>query len=200
MLRLQGRSLRRNADYHRLHEKYRNPEANCPPWLRRLFADNESWRAFVKLRDDAFYYYIEQAALQSRKRRNKSRAVAQLRRLGGKLARLKKRLGRESELADVESQIRNLRWLLKLHRQPPDFSLAQYHWHRAMVTVYESILAVKDARRLSGSLLSSLCKWLSIPEIGLNCTRDTIKAARKRFVMEKRSGRSYLVYTRISRR
>src|SRR5713101_672706 len=78
-------------------------------------------------------------------------------------------------------------------------SSGQYWWHRAMVVAYESLCGARDVQRLSSPLIRQLCQWLSIPEIGLRCTRDTIKAARRRFTQEQRNGSSYLVHTATPR-
>jgi hypothetical protein len=39
-----------------------------------------------------------------------------------------------------------------------------------------------------------MCEWLSFPEIGVYCTRNTIKSARLYFSIERRNGYSYRVY------
>src|SRR5262249_22506375 len=77
---------------------------------------------------------------------------------------------------------------------------AKYLWHRAMVLAYVSLRSLDDQRRLRVRDIKALCKWLSIPEIGVLCTRDTIKAARRRFVWESHcNGRRYRVYTATPR-
>jgi hypothetical protein len=199
MLRLGGKRLRRNADFHRLRAKYRGQPA-IPTWLRRLFPDEEVLREFARLRDLAFHEYIEQAALLARRRRGRARVLAELQSLGGQLARLHGHPRRGDAAEAVETRMRILQHRLRLWRRlPPNMHQAQYYWHHAMVVIYEALRTARAVNRLPGSLVSNLCGWLSIPEIGLRCTRDTIKAAGRRFVIETVNEHRYRVYKATSR-
>ena len=102
MLRLKGKSLRRNADFHRLHKKYRDPESANPPWLRQLVPDEKALRELADFRDMAFHEYIEQAALQARRRRARPWLLTRLRSLGGQLARLSEHPGHEDASLRLE--------------------------------------------------------------------------------------------------
>ncbi len=180
-----------------LHSKYRNAsESDCPPWLWLLPERQE----ITDLRKRAFHYFIEEAALRNRIDKDRPRLIAELRSLGGQLARFRGRPGYEDEVKAASSELRKLRSVAAVRRRrSPNWYEAQYPWHRAMVLAYISLRSVED-RRLRVREIETLCKWLSIPEIGVWCTRDTIKAARRRFVWETHSnGRRYRVYTATPR-
>ena len=42
--------------------------------------------------------------------------------------------------------------------------------------------------------IRGMCEWLSFSEIGICCSRDTIKAARRHFRIDRRNGRQYRTY------
>src|SRR5262245_8064019 len=73
--------------------------------------------------------------------------------------------------------------------------LAQSYWHEAMVLVVTWARSALNVSRLPAAVTSNIYRWLSIPEIGLCCTPDTIKAAQQRVTSESRSGQKYRLYT-----
>src|SRR3989442_11369232 len=144
MLRLGGRRLRRNADFHRLHQKYPNPEAATTQWLLKVLPEKEARDVLASYRDEALYYYVEQAALLMRIRRSRKKIRTQLRSLGGRLARLKAKAGNDSEITKIEFEIRSLRNRIELGKRQPDLLFAQWRWHFAMVMTYHCLLSKKD--------------------------------------------------------
>jgi hypothetical protein len=121
---------------------------------------------------------------------NKREIVAQLQALGGKKARLHAQSIREkngylfgSRLYQsgilswkIEKEIRSLKALLKIYESNHLLDVEQSYWHYLMVVCYTCLPAygLTSKRR---SYIRPLCNWLSMPEIGLRCTPNTIKAA-----------------------
>jgi hypothetical protein len=189
-----------DVDSGALHSKYRHPSgSDYPSWWWQL--PERDRREITDLRHRAFHYFIEEAALQNRREKDRPRLIAELRSLGGQLARFRERLGHEDKVRAASSGLRKLRSRAALwRRRSVNWYEAQYAWHRAMVLAYISLRSSEDQPRLRVRDIKTLCKWLSIPEIGVWCTRDTIKAARRRFVWETHSnGRKYRVYAATPR-
>ena len=181
-------SVRRRADFERLRRKYLGHESANPDWLRKWLPEDEARRDLVDLRYQAFYDYIDLAALMARLRRNRPRVVTELRSLGGRRGRHRGSVHEER----INSQIAIQQWRLKRGRRLPDMLWAQFCWHLGMVLTYWVLRSKRDRTRLPGPVLARICQWFSIPEIGLLCTPNTIKGAHRYFVREQ-DGR--LLYT-----
>jgi hypothetical protein len=178
-----------------------NP-AGCYDWLEERFPreQDRKWKdEVIDLSRDALHFFKEAAVLGARSHDKEDRV--RLLALGGRLTRAKALPGLEAEREKILSEIealkekrRRLRW----HAQESGRS-GQYFWHRAIVLVH-AILPQVTRRRRSRDI-DELCKRLSIPELGIRCTRDTIKAARRRFYVNRRCDLatreefSQLVYT-----
>jgi hypothetical protein len=189
-----------NVDSGTLHSKYRRPsESDYPSWLWLL--PERDRQEITDLRKRAFHHLIEEAALLNRREKDRPRLIAELRSFGGQLARFRERPGHGDKVSAALGGLRKWRSrAARWRRRSLNWYDAQYAWHRAMVLAYVSLRSAEDRRRLRVSDLKALCKWLSIPEVGVRCTRDTIKAARRRFVWETHSnGRRYRVYTATPR-
>lgn len=122
--------------------------------------------------------------------------MGELRILGGRLARLKKQAAAGSEIAQVESEIqiqRSRRPSAKVKAQEL-LELSQYRWHTVMFVVTEYLRSPGRYARLPSAIIHGLCDWLSFPEIGILCTRHTIKAVGRHFSIARRNGKSYRVY------
>lgn len=124
------------------------------------------------------------------------RNVGELQTLGGRLAQLKKQAAAGSEIAQVEAEIQFKRW-----RRPSAkvkvkelLELSQYHWHTVMFTATEYLRSPGRYALLPSAVIHGLCDWLSFPEVGIRCTVDTIKTARRHFYIERRKEISYRVY------
>lgn len=125
---------------------------------------------------------------------NQREITRRLRSLGGRKARLRRQA---TELAEkrgallgarhyqfgfeswkIEREMRSLKALSKIYGSNPRLDVEQQYWHHLQVLLHQSLPAegtMNERRRY----VRYLCKWLSVPEIDLNCTPDTIKAARK---------------------
>ncbi len=184
--------------FQRLSAKYTSPEASCPDWLGRYFPDKNVQQGLISVRRDAVYYYIEAAKLQMRTTTgwHAKRNVAELRVLGGRLARLRNRPGREPHIAQLESEIRARRWRpVVARRQFEDLlQYAQYRWRTAMFEVTEYLKAPGRSTPLPSCVIRGLCDWLSFPEIGIRCTPEAIRAIRRHFYIERSNDKSYRVY------
>jgi len=121
--------------------------------------------------------------------------LTELQSLGGQLARTRRR-GDANAIEEIETRLLVARHRRRPSRQPPaNMFLAQSYWHQAMALVVTSARSALDVRRLPASITSKIHSWLSIPEIGLRCTPDTIKAAQQRVTTESRNGQKYRLYT-----
>ncbi len=173
----------------------------CPSWLLKFFP-KEVVLELVYLRHVALYYFIEAAKLRTRTQSgwHGRRTAGDLRILGGRLARLKGQPRRESEIAELESQIRALQCRREVSRRSYENILneAQYHWHMAIYMVCEYC---QHSKRLPSNVISYLCKWFSFPELGIWCTRDTIKAVRRHFYIDPsgRAARPIYSYSELPR-
>src|SRR5574341_1063057 len=100
--------------FHKLHAKYDSGEALAPPWLRVF--PNEVREEIIQLRKEAFYYFIERAALRVRTRHSQANRRKELQALGGQWARLKGMPGREEESQEIEGRIKSLRRACRIAR------------------------------------------------------------------------------------
>jgi hypothetical protein len=182
--------------FQKLFAKYQ--KGNCPDWLRDAFPNDEVRRELLYLREEALYYAIEAAKLEVRTSRgwHHKRNVGDLQTLGGRLARLKKQASAESEIEQVESEIRDQRSRRPRARAKVEelLDLAQYRWHTVMFTATEYLRSPGRYAFLPPKAIQDLCHWLSFPEIGMLCTHDTIKAVGRHFPIDRRNGKSYRVY------
>lgn len=175
-------------------------EAYYPPWLSMVFPEEEVRLPLVAFRNGALFYYIEAAAVRVDKRGELHDIRRQLQSLGGKLARLKGVAGREVEQQAIVAQTEELRCQLRRWPHWPRLDLPQLWWHWTMVRAYESLPRRGTRKRVSSQQVARLCKWLSVPEIGLHCTPATIKAARRRFVSRDWFGQQYPTYIATPRK
>lgn len=72
--------------------------------------------------------------------------------------------------------------------------LSQYRWHTVMFTVTEHLRSPGKYAFLPFDVIHGLCDWLSFPEVGIRCSRETVSTVRKHFSIEHRNGRAYRVY------
>lgn len=182
--------------FQKLFKKYQTE--NCPDWLRQYIRDKTVRAELVCHREDALYHAIEAAKLEVRTSSgwHHKRNVGELQILGGRLAQLKKQASAESEIARVESEIRGHRSRRPNARVQVEetLELAQYHWHSVMFTVTEHLRSPGRYAFLPSDVIHGLCHWLSFPEIGIHCSVEAIRTARKHFSIDRRNGKSYLVY------
>lgn len=182
--------------FQKLLAKYQKD--NCPDWLRKYFPDDAVRGELVYLRKEALYHAVEAAKLEVRTTRgwHHKRNVGELRILGGRLARLKKQAAAESEVAQVESEIRIQRSRRPSARAKVEelLEMSQYRWHTVMFIATEFLRSPGRYASLPPNAIQGLCHWLSFPEVGIRCTVATIKTARRHFYIERRKGRSYRVY------
>lgn len=181
-----------------LRETHLSAKSSDPPWLKKAFPDQNSRAAFIKVRAQVLVRFIDAAERQAvfwgnqdqdkRQREffrsagakvpaimNQREITRRLRSLGGRKARLRLQA---TELAEIEREMRSLKALSKIYGSNPRLDVEQQYWHHLQVLLHQSLPAegtMSERRRY----VRYLCKWLSVPEIGLNCTPDTIKAARK---------------------
>ena len=169
-------------------------EASVPQWLPTLFPADEVRLPLVAFRNGALFYYIEAAAVRVEGREELRDIRRRLQSLGGKLARLKPVRGREAERKAIAADMEDLRLELKHLPHWPNLDRPQLWWHWTMVRAYECLPRTDLRKHVSPRHLKLLCQWLSVPEIGLRCTRATIKAARRRFVSRDWFGTQYPTY------
>lgn len=169
-------------------------EAYYPLWLTMLFPAEEVRLPLVAFRNGALFYYIEAAAVRVDGRGELREIRRQLQSLGGTLARLNGVAGREAEQQALVAQMEELRRQLRHLPHRPRLDLPQLWWHWTMVRAYESLPRRGTRKQISPQQVARLCKWLSVPEIGLHCTPATIKAARRRFVSRDWFGQQYPTY------
>jgi hypothetical protein len=187
--------------FERLTQKYGAPNNSDPEWLGKYFPDDAVRRRFCHQRDAAFYYFSEAAKLRKRTTTgwHGKRRDAGLRSAGGKLARLKGHVGDGAEVrAALERDIAGLRFQKKISERLVRYHVERgtYHWHQAIFLVQEAF-RVDWRKRLPWDAARGLRQWLSFPEIGITCTSDAVKRARRHFREEHRNGRAYRVYTNI---
>ena len=168
--------------------------ASCPPWLPTLFPAEEVRLPLVAFRNGALFYYIEAAAVRVDARGELYDIRRQLQSLGGTLARLKGSAGRETEQNTIAANMGDLRLELKHLPHWPNLDRSQLWWHWTMVRAYECLPRIGPRKRVLPRQIKLLCQWLSVPEIGLQCTPATIKAARRRFVSRDWFGTQYPTY------
>ena len=182
--------------FQELFTKYQ--KENCPDWLRHYFPNDAVRGELLYLRKEALYYAIEAAKLEVRTSRgwHHKRDVGELRTLGGRLARLKKKAAAESEIAQVESEIRVQRSRRPRARAKVEelLEMAQYRWHTVMFLVTEYLRSPGRYTLLPSAVIHGLCDWLSFPEIGIRCSLETIGTVRRHFYIEHRNGRVNRVY------
>lgn len=208
MLYLKPKAFRKkNAAFFRgLYQKHLG---HTPPWLPEAFPEPEFQAAIVRFRAEVFARLIQfaerQAALwgnrdQVKKQQaffrnagvkvgtimNQREIVRQLRSLGGRKARLMRQPEHQDEVKEIDSKIRRLKVLSKVFGSNPALDIKQEYWHHLIGLTYTHLPAYgpTSGRR---SYVGNLCKWLSIREIGLKCTPNTIKAANKRKGTDKRN-------------
>jgi hypothetical protein len=177
-------------------------EAHYPQWLPMLFPAEEVRLPLAAFRNGAVFYYIEAAAVRVDARGELPDIRRRLQSLGGKLARLKGLAGQEAEQKAeqelqqkaITAQMEDLRFELKHLPHCPNLDRPQLWWHWAMVWAYENLPRIGRRKQVSPSQVARLCQWLSVPEIGLQCTPATIKAARRRFVSRDWFGHQYPTY------
>ena len=169
-------------------------EACCPQWLLTLFPAEDVRLPLVAFRNGALFYYIEAATVRVEGRGELRDIRRQLQSLGGKLARLKSLAGRETEQHAIAANMEDLRLELKHLPHWPNLDRPQLWWHWTMVRAYECLPRNGPRKGVSPQQVARLCQWLSVPEIGLQCTAATIKAARHRFVSRDWFGTQYPTY------
>lgn len=175
-------------------------KASVPQWLPTLFPAEEVRLPLVVFRKGALFYYIEAAAVRVEGREELYDIRRRLQSLGGKLARLKGVTGREAEQNAITADIEDLRLELKHLPHWPNLDRPQLWWHWTMVRAYECLSRIGPRQQVSPRHIKLLCQWLSVPEIDLQCTPATIKAARRRFVSRDGFGTSYPTYIGTPRR
>lgn len=179
--------------FQKLFAKYQ--KENCPDWLRDAFPNDEVRGELLYLREETLYYAIEAAKLEVRTSRgwHHKRNVGDLQTLGGRLARLKKQVSAESEIAQVESEICAQRSRRPRARAKVEelLDLAQYRWHTVMFTVTEYLRSPGRYALLPSNAIQGLCRWLSFPEIGIRCSLETIRTVRRHFYIKQRNRRTY---------
>lgn len=184
-----------------LREAYLNRTVADPAWLRKVFSEPQVREKIVRFRNevlDRFILYAErQAAFWSyqnwapgyfgREVMDQQKIIALLRSLGGRKARLKSQPGQKAEIPRIESEERKLKVLLKIYGSNPRLDVEQWYWRHLMVLLYECLPLGEPAnQRRKRFSVAHLCQWLSIPEIGLKCTSDVIKAARRQIEGKQR--------------
>jgi hypothetical protein len=182
--------------FQKLFTKYEKED--CPDWLREYFPDDAVRVELVYLRKEALYYAIEAAKLEVRTSRgwHHKRNVGELRILGGKLARLKTQDAAEPEIAQVESEIRIQRSRRSSARAKVEelLELSQYRGDTVIFTATEYLRSPGRYVLLPSDVIQGVCRWLSIPELGVFCTPETIRSARRHFSIDRRNENSYRVY------
>jgi hypothetical protein len=160
----------RQFNSEKLHKKYccSGEESD---WLVKLISDGQERSHLVFERNSALHAFINLP-------KGEKEVIRELRSLGGRKARLKNQRQGRSELPKVEMYIAYLRGQMK-NRQLVKRLTAQLPWHYVAVLIYEFLHCSKKRKSAD---IEKLCQWLSIPELRLKCTRDTIKAVRKRIV------------------
>lgn len=187
--------LKTEADFKRLIDRYTRSDEGISSSLSKIY-DDVSWNQLVSQRNIAFYYYIQKAAMKRRIKRTAPTRIKELQSLGGRLARLKNQQEMKDQKKKIEAEIQSWRGTAKQLKKQPDAYMteAQFYWHYTIVLLYESF-PVRRFRRPSWAI-QEICRFMSIPEIGLNCTRDVIKAARRRFKEEEyEDGIKYFTYS-----
>jgi hypothetical protein len=146
-----------------LRAKYRR--AAFEPWMEEVRADRKA----------AIDGFISEAELKARCRDELDRLALKLKALGPKYTRLKALPGREAEAEQVGKEMRSCQVTrLSIQRACADLKRQAKWWQRrVMVRLYE-----KRPRGQRG-IMKQICKWLSVPEIGIRCTPGTIRAARR---------------------
>ena len=183
-----------------LDDQEQKGEAHYPQWLSLLFPAEEVRLPLVVFRNGALFYYIEAAAVRVDARGELRDIRRRLQSLGGKLARLKRVAGREEEQQAITAQMADLRLELRHLPHWPNLDRPQLWWHWTMVRAYENLHRIGSRKQVSPPKVARLCRWLSVPEIGLQCTPATIKAARRRFVSRDWFGHQYPTYIATPRK
>ena len=163
-------------------------------WLQAVFPEDEVRLPIVAFRKGALYLYIEASALRVETRTEVRAIQRRLQGLGGKLARVKHLAGRDDEQHAILAEIEQQQQELKRLDHWPKLHDPQLWWHWSMVRAYECLPRTGSRRRVSPLDIKQLCQWLSVPEIGLDCTPATIKAARRRFKGQDWLGSQYPSY------
>ena len=163
-------------------------------WLRTVFPAEEVRLPLVAFRKGALSFYIEAAALRVETRTKVQAIQHRLQVLGGRLAREKSLPGRHDAQESIATEIEHGQRELKRLRHWPKLDHAQLWWHWTMVQAYECLPRTDGKKRVSPLDVKQLCQWLSVPEIGLECTPAAIKGARRRFKGRDWFGNQYPTY------
>ncbi len=180
MLYLPLEDIPKNTDFRGLYDKYLGKAPDGKPTRIPNESDfsysplpfgplliKERWRRVVNMRDCALSIYLSHAAFMIE-------SEITLKSLGGKRARLRGHLGRAIELVVIERRIKLLQGQRNRQRRDNQLPFAEFNWYMAMKFAHEG------RGRFTSGQVSALCHWLSIPEIGLRCTPDTLRQARRR--------------------
>jgi hypothetical protein len=155
--------------------------------LRALNLDTQ--RRLAPYLQPVKHEYMEQAKLAARKRRERRRIAAELRREGGRRARRGSGPARQeaptafSSWEDLISRLRApgrvaiLRHQLALTRRPPSMALARMLRGSGIVDACAELRREFERTRLTGPQANLVCRLFSIPRLGLRCTPDVIKKA-----------------------
>ena len=214
--------IKRREYFEALLKKYGKHPKNPPPWFQGLYRAGfhsrvkserdekehgrflkfveEIWKETCEARASAFDGFIKEGEWMVRRKRWRLEVERRLKALGGKLSHLRRTRAEGQEKEKVEGQIERLQLSLKIAKRPRiPMRRAQYDWHNAMVVAYENLPESPIQRKRKMGAVNKLCQWLSIPELKIQCTPQTIKAARRRFTTVEIDGRKYPAYTATQR-